>query len=167
MPPRDWIIDPGELDYDNIVADVDEIRRHNPQRHQMEQLTAIVVDDVERGICVGYKDTSDDEFWVTGHMPGMPLMPGVVMCESAAQVCSYHAHRHDLLGGMVGFGGMDNVRFRGVVKPGDRLTVACRKAKLRRGRVITCVFQGFVETTLVCEGGITGILLPVGTLQQD
>ena len=56
----------------------------------MEQLTAIVFDDVERGICVGYKDISPDEFWVRGHMPGMPLMPGVIMCEAAAQLCSYH-----------------------------------------------------------------------------
>ena len=61
-------------------------------------------------------------------MPGMPLMPGVVMCEAAAQMCSYHSQRHNLLGAeMVGFGGMDDVRFRGTVVPGDRLVVACAK----------------------------------------
>ena len=74
----------------------------------MEQLTAIVYDDVESGICVGYKDVSEHEFWVRGHMPGMPLMPGVVMCEAAAQMCSYHSQRHNLLEAeMIGFGGMD------------------------------------------------------------
>ena len=61
---------------------------------EMEQLTAIVFDDVERGICVGYKDIGPDEFWVRGHMPGMPLMPGVIMCESAAQLCGYFVQRH-------------------------------------------------------------------------
>ena len=94
----------------------------------MEQLTAIVFDDVERGICVGYKDVSPHEFWVRGHMPGMPLMPGVIMCEAAAQLCSYHVQKHNLLGAeMVGFGGLDDVRFRGTVVPGDRLVIACEQ----------------------------------------
>src|SRR6201986_2654587 len=87
----------------------------------MEQLTAIVHDDIKTGICVGYKDVTDHEFWVRGHMPGMPLMPGVVMCEAAAQLCSYHSQRHNLLGAeMVGFGGMDGGRVRGPTAHGDR-----------------------------------------------
>ena len=95
----------------------------------MEQLTAIVYDDRATGICVGYKDVTEHEFWVRGHMPGMPLMPGVVMCEAAAQMCSYHSQRHNLLGAeMVGFGGMDEVRFRGTVVPGDRLVDRGSKA---------------------------------------
>ena len=74
----------------------------------MEQLTAIVFDDNERGIIVGYKDLAEDEFWTRGHMPGMPLMPGIVMCEAAAQLCTYHVQKHDLLGAeMLGFGGLD------------------------------------------------------------
>ena len=77
----------------------------------MEQLTAIVVDDVERHICVGYRDITEDEFWVSGHMPGMPIMPGVIMCEAAAQVLTYHIQRNDLSGAeVVGFGGLDNVQ---------------------------------------------------------
>src|SRR4029078_8535030 len=108
----DLIIDFSEYDLDHVVADIEEIRRYNPQRFEMEQLTAIVFDDLERGICVGYKDISENEFWARGHMPGMPLMPGVIMCEAAAQMCSFHAQRHNLLNAeMVGFGGMDNVRF--------------------------------------------------------
>ncbi len=161
MAGKDLIVNPAEIDFDHVIADIDEIRRYNPQRFEMEQLTAIVVDDLEQGICVGYKDLTDHEFWVAGHMPGMPLMPGVIMCEIAAQLCSYFAHKHNLLGdGIVGFGGLDNVRFRGLVRPGDRLIIACAKKQVRRSRMITCLFQAFVGTTLVCEGELRGVLLP-------
>jgi 3-hydroxyacyl-[acyl-carrier-protein] dehydratase len=165
VPNKDLIIEFSAYDLDRVVADIDEIRRINPQRHEMEQLTAIVYDHVETGICVGYKDVTDHEFWVRGHMPGMPLMPGVVMCESAAQLCSYHSQRHNLLGAeMVGFGGMDSVRFRGTVVPGDRLVIVAQKLQLRVGAMIRCRFQCFVNEQLVCEGQIRGIPIPVAAL---
>jgi 3-hydroxyacyl-[acyl-carrier-protein] dehydratase len=165
MPSKDLIIDFSEYDLDHIVADIEQIRRVNPQRYEMEQLSAIVFDDVERGIVVGYKDVTHDEFWVRGHMPDVPLMPGVVMCEAAAQVCSYHAQRHNLLQTeMIGFGGMDNVRFRGTVVPGDRLVVVAQKLQLRVGQMIRCRFQCFVNEQVVCEGQIRGIPIPVATL---
>lgn len=165
MPRKDLILDFNEYDLDRVVADIDEIRHINPQRYEMEQLTAIVFDDMERGICVGYKDVTDDEFWVRGHMPGMPLMPGVVMCEAAAQLCSYHAQKHKLLNTeMIGFGGMDDVRFRGTVVPGDRLVVAAQKLQLRPSAMINCRFQCYVREQVVCEGGIRGIPIPVAAL---
>ena len=165
MAAKDKIIDFSELDFDKIEADIDEIRQCNPQRFEMEQLTAIVYDSVDRGICVGYKDITDEEFWNRGHMPGMPLMPGVIMCEAAAQLCSYHAQRHNLLDvEMVGFGGLDDVRFRGTVIPGDRLVIAAGLLKARRRALIRSRFQGFVRESLVCEGIITGIPLPVDVL---
>jgi len=165
VPGKDLIVDPTEIDYQKIVADIEEIRRYNPQRDAMEQLTAIVYDDPESRVCVGYKDLADDEFWCSGHMPGMPLMPGVVMCEVAAQVCSYHSSRHDLLGARVyGFGGLDKVRFRGVVRPGDRLLVACQVTQVRHGRMFVAQFEEFVGTELVCEGSLRVIPLPVDQL---
>jgi 3-hydroxyacyl-[acyl-carrier-protein] dehydratase len=162
---KDLILDPAEIDLERVVADVEEIRRHNPQRFEMEQLSAVVFDDVERGVCVGYKDVTQEEFWVRGHMPGMPLMPGVVMCEAAAQLCSYHVQKHNLLGvEMVGFGGLDDVKFRGTVLPGDRLVIVCEKLQLRMGQMIRCRFQCFVGENLVCEGRIRGIPIPVDAL---
>jgi 3-hydroxyacyl-[acyl-carrier-protein] dehydratase len=74
------ILDFSEYDLNHVVSNIEEIRRYNPQRFEMEQLSAIVFEDSARAICVGYKDLKQDEFWTRGHMPGMPLMPGVIMC---------------------------------------------------------------------------------------
>jgi 3-hydroxyacyl-[acyl-carrier-protein] dehydratase len=165
MPAKEFILDPAEIDCDQVVAGIDEIRRYLPQRHAMEQLTAIIVDDVEQHICVGYRDITPSEFWVSGHMPGMPIMPGVIMCEIAAQVLTYHIQRNDLSGAdVVGFGGMDGVKFRGVVKPGDRLVMVVQVTKHRRGRMVSCRFQGFVGDSLVCEGELAGVALPAAAL---
>jgi 3-hydroxyacyl-[acyl-carrier-protein] dehydratase len=167
VPAQELIVDPAAIDFSHVVADLTEIRRYLPQRDAMEQLTAIVVDDVERNLCVGYRDISEEEFWVSGHMPGMPLMPGVVMCEAAAQVLSFHVQKNDLSGvEVVGFGGLDGVRFRGVVRPGDRLTIAIKIVRHRRGRMVVARFQEYVGTTLVCEGEVTGIALPTSVLPE-
>ncbi len=164
---KDLILDPSEYDLNNVLADIDAIRELNPQRVEMEQLTAIVLDDPARNVCVGYKDITEDEFWVKGHMPGMPLMPGVIMCEAAAQVCAYHTQKHNLLGAaMVGFGGLDEVRFRGTVVPGDRLVIVAGLIKIRRGALIRSRFQAFVDGAMVCSGIIAGIPIPVEMLSN-
>jgi 3-hydroxyacyl-[acyl-carrier-protein] dehydratase len=157
---KELILDFSEYDLNAIVADTETIRKHNPQRFEMEQLTAICFEDPERAICVGYKDLGPDEFWVRGHMPGMPLMPGVIMCEAAAQLASYYSHRYRLMEeGIVGFGGLEDVRFRGMVRPGDRFVIVSRLLKFRRS-IMTCEFQCFVNQNLVCEGVLKGVALP-------
>ncbi|MGH7193364.1 MAG: 3-hydroxyacyl-ACP dehydratase FabZ family protein, partial [Candidatus Saccharimonadales bacterium] len=83
------------------------------------------------------------------------------MCECAAQLCSYMSQKYDLLGAKVlGFGGMDEVRFRDPVRPGDRLVMAAQLIKVRRGAIVVSRFQGFVRESLVCEGQIKGVPLP-------
>ena len=131
MPSKDLIVDFSEFDLDRIIATQEDIRRYNLQRFEMEQLSAIIFEDQPSGLCVGYKDVTDREFWVRGHMPGYPLMPGVIMCEAAAQLASYFAQKYDMLGTkVVGFGGMESVRFREQVRPGDRLVLAVKLLKL-------------------------------------
>jgi len=157
------ILEFSEYDLNNVVADIEEIRRYNRQRHEMEHLTAICYEDQVRNICVGYKDLGPDEFWARGHMPSMPLMPGVIMCEAAAQVASYYSHKYKLMEGIIGFGGLEEVRFRGVVRPGDRFVIVSRLLKLRRS-IMTCEFQCFVNQNLVCEGILKGVSLPLDQL---
>ncbi|MGC6441030.1 MAG: 3-hydroxyacyl-ACP dehydratase FabZ family protein [Rubripirellula sp.] len=162
---QETLIDLSLFDVDQPIADIEEIRQYNPQRHEMEQLTAILYEDLENHCCAAVKDLSEEEFWVRGHMPGMPLMPGVVMLEAVAQLSSYFTQKHDLLGSeMVGFGGLDSVRFRGVVSPGDRLILLVKMVKTRRGRMIVADFQGVVGDNVVLEGTLRGIPIPVDAL---
>ena len=166
MAKKQLILDFSEYDLNTVVADIEQIRRYNPQRYEMEQLTAICYENLETKTCVGYKDLAPDEFWARGHMPGMPLMPGVIMCEAAAQLASYYSQRHKLMEGVIGFGGLEEVRFRGLVRPGDRFVIVSRLLKIRRA-ILTCEFQCFVNQTLVCEGVIKGVSLPVSQLTGE
>jgi len=167
VPAKNFIVDLKTIDFDRVVADIEEIRKYNPQRFEMEQLSAIVYEDPVNIACVVYKDVGHDEFWVRGHMPGMPLMPGVVMLEAVAQACCYCAHKFKLLGdATVGFGGLEEVRFREPVLPGDRLIVMCRLLKLRKPHLLVCEFQGVVGQRIVVEGQLKGIPIPVDALKQ-
>lgn len=162
MAGTELLLDISSLDMNHVVADIEEIRRYNSQRFEMEQLTAVVFADPATLLIAGYKDIRPDEFWARGHMPGMPIMPGVIMCEVAAQLCSFFAMKYDLLGcTVVGFGGIDEVRFREPVLPGDRLVMVAKQIKIRRGALIVSQFQGFVGKAMVVEGLIKGVPLPV------
>ncbi len=167
MATKEPLIPFSTYDVDNVIADIEAIRKCNPQRYEIEQLTAVVFEDFEQRCIVGYVDTSIEDFWVRGHMPGMPLMPGVLMCEAAAQLASYFVQKNDILGcEMVGFGGLDGVRFRGAVRPGDRLVIQCQQKRVRRGAIVFCDFMGFVNESLVVEGSIRGIPLPAEALRE-
>ncbi len=71
MPPV-ALVDPATIDTSRVLADGEAIRRGNPQRFEMQQLTAIVFLDKDDHLIIGYKDVQADEFWVRGHMPGTP-----------------------------------------------------------------------------------------------
>jgi 3-hydroxyacyl-[acyl-carrier-protein] dehydratase len=147
------------VNYDRPLFTIDDIREVNPQRFEMEQLTAVLwVDTVEHGI-IGYKDVTPNEFWIRGHMPDFALMPGVMLCEVAAQLAGFYARKYNLLGGgnFLGFGGMNEVRFRGPVFPGQRLLVMAKVTRVRPGRRAEFMFQGYVDQKLVFSGEMIGV----------
>src|SRR6185369_11145757 len=116
----------------------------NPQRFEMIQLDAVVYLNKDEKVIVGYKDVRYDEWWVRGHMPGYPLLPGVLMCEASAQLCSYFAMTQcEFDGDFLGFGGMDEVRFRMSVRPGERLILVAKTVRFHRRQMVFNV-QGFV-----------------------
>lgn len=151
------ILDPLQLDFSKVVATREQLRAVNPQRFEMEQLDGIVHMDRENHVIAGYKDVRDDEFWVRGHMPNFPLLPGVLICEASAQLVAFYFTTAGLLeGNFIAFGGMENVRFRGAVRPGDRLVLIGKAGKLNRRQTLFTVL-GYVGDKLVFNGDIIGV----------
>jgi 3-hydroxyacyl-[acyl-carrier-protein] dehydratase len=155
--PSKPIIEFADLPTETVV-DIEGIRRLNPQRFELEQITAITRIDTEKQQIVGYKDATDQEFWIRGHMPDFPLMPGVLMIEGAAQLGAYYCTHVNAFPGtdFVGLGGVDEVRFRGAVRPGDRLWIVGQVTK-HSSRMAAFQFQGFVDGKIVFEATLLGV----------
>ena len=162
MPAPPFILDPAKTDLSRVIADQEAIRRVNPHRGHMQMLTAIVYMDTTNHVIAGYKDVGADEFWAAGHFPNFPLFPGVLQCEAAAQLLSYYAMVTEVSpGSLLGLGGMDEVRFRGPVRPGDRLVIIAKGVRVnRRQTIFDC--QGFVRNELVFHCRVMG--LPIAGL---
>jgi 3-hydroxyacyl-[acyl-carrier-protein] dehydratase len=157
------IVDFAAFEVGDVIADKATVQQFIPQRFEMSQLDGILYEDAKSMRAVGFKDVGRDEFWVRGHMPDFPLMPGVIMCESAAQLIAYMARKFDLsVSGIMGFGGLDKVRFRRTVVPGDRLIVMVHFRKMRPNVMVICDFQGFVDRQLVVDGEIRGVVISPG-----
>src|SRR5215213_5487786 len=115
------VFDIAGIDLSHVEYDQEAIRAANPQRGDMEMLNAICFAKPEEGKIIGYKDVRPDEFWVAGHIPGRPLFPGVLMIECAAQLASFYTRKFVGWKGFIGFGGVEEVKFRQQVQPGSRL----------------------------------------------
>jgi 3-hydroxyacyl-[acyl-carrier-protein] dehydratase len=157
MPPP-LLFDISGIDLNKVVYDQEAIRRVNPHRGDMEQLNGIVHVNPDRGEIIGFKDVRENEFWVPGHIPGRPLLPGVLMIEAAAQVSCFYASKIIGWPGFIGFGGASDIRFRQPVTPGCRLYLLVLKTGLRHRRV-ECKVHGLVKGALVLEATIIGTQL--------
>lgn len=155
MPPK-MLFDVSAVNWDGILFDQEAIRELNPQRGDMEHLNAIIHHAPEAEGIIGFKDVRDNEFWVPGHIPGRPLLPGVIMLEAAAQLASFYTKKYVGWTGFVGFGGVENTKFRAQVVPGQRLILLAQKTWTRHRR-IGCDIQGWVLGQLAFETQIIGV----------
>lgn len=157
MPPA-LLFDLTGIDLEGEpVFDRDAICEVNPQRFEMQQLDGILWYDKARACVLGYKDVTDKEFWVRGHIPGRPLMPGVIQIEAAAQLLSFFVKRVCEEEGFVGFGGISHAKFRMAIAPGCRLYLLGHITEARRGRRYVCDVQGVVSGVLAFEATISGM----------
>jgi len=156
MPPP-LLFDLSQIDLTaKPVFDKEAICKVNPQRFEMQQLDGILWYDKEKFQILGYKDVTEDEFWVRGHIPERPLMPAVMMVEAGAQLSSFFIRRFYGLEGFIGFAGIDSAKFRSAVELGQRLLLLGRIIKFKH-RKYTCSIQGVVDGTMVFEAVISGM----------
>lgn len=157
---KSLIVDFQDYDPGRSLYTKDEIEAINPHRFELSLLDGILFEDWVGFRAVGFHDVPADPFWARGHFPGNPLMPGVLICEAAAQLCAWFATKTGLLGNsLIGLGALDEVRFRAPVRPGDRLIVALRRDRYRQNILINGAFQGFVNQEMVVEGIIKGVAI--------
>jgi 3-hydroxyacyl-[acyl-carrier-protein] dehydratase len=149
-----FLIDFSSLDLNRVLYSQEQIRKVLPHRFEMEMISAIIYDDGTTA--VGYKDLTMNDFWVRGHIPGRPLFPGVLMIETAAQVCGYITMLRQPEMGFVGFAKCDEARFRGTVVPPGRFYMIAQMVELNRRRAVAKC-QGVYNGNLVFESLITGM----------
>ncbi len=112
----------------------EEIKNIIPQREPF-----LMIDEVEEFVpgesCTAYKNVSADEYYFKGHFPGNPIMPGVLIVESLAQTGAVAIlSMEENKGKNALFGGIDKIRFKKQVVPGDRLKLEVKIIK-RKGPV--------------------------------
>ena len=101
----------------------EEIMTILPHRDNM-----LLLDDVENkdGTAVGHYTVRGDEFFLKGHFPGHPIVPGVILCEILAQSACVLMRDAMSEGKLPVYTGLHNVKFRSPVKPGDTVETQCR-----------------------------------------
>lgn len=131
---------------------VEEIHQLLPHRHPFA-LVDRIIDYVPGEKAVGIKNVTYNEPYFPGHIPGKPLMPGVLMVESMAQVGGVILTQ---LPGMKGkffaFAGIDGVRFRRPVTPGDQLIMTVELLSFKRNRIAKMQGRGEVDGQLAVQG---------------
>ena len=101
----------------------EEIMNLLPHRDSM-----LLLDDVENkeGTAIGHYTVRGDEFFLKGHFPDHPMVPGVILCEILAQSACILMQDEMSEGKLPVYTGMNQVKFRSPVKPGDRIETQCR-----------------------------------------
>jgi 3-hydroxyacyl-[acyl-carrier-protein] dehydratase len=142
-----------------------EIQGLIPHRWPFLLVDRIVEYDPEAKRIVGLKAVTATEWFFQGHFPGLPVMPGVLQVEALAQTMAVYVAKQPGFGDRIGlFAGIDEVRFKRVVVPGDvlRLEVTMEKLGTRfgKGRGVASV-----DGEVACEGLLSFIIPPAGMLR--
>lgn len=111
--------------------DIVQIKELLPHRYPFLLVDRVL--EMEAGVrAVGYKNLTANEEFFNGHFPFKPIMPGVLMLEALAQLgCLCVLSRDEYKGSLMVFAGVDNVKFRTMVVPGDRLDMEIVLTKMR------------------------------------
>ena len=114
---------------------------------------------------VGIKAVTATEWFFQGHFPGLPVMPGVIQVEALAQTMAVYVAKQPGFGDRIGlFAGIDDVRFKHIVVPGDvlRLEITMEKlgSRFGKGRGVASV-----NGEVACEGVLSFIIPPEGVLR--
>ncbi len=148
-----------------VLLTTSQIEALIPHRWPFLLVDRIVEEDRERGYIRGEKGVTATEWFFQGHFPGLPVMPGVLQVEALAQTMAVYVARTDGFGNRMGlFAAIDEVRFKRIVQPGDRLTLEITMEKLGRrmgrGRAVASV-----DGEVACEGILSFIIPPEGALR--
>ena len=132
----------------------EEIKNYLPHREPM-----LLVDDVvlEGDMAIGHYHVRGDEYFLQGHFPGYPVVPGVIHCEIMGQ-CSCALILDELPGRLTFYAGLDKVRFKNQVRPGDTITVKGRITN-RRGLTFFVDAEASVEGKLCARGTLIFMLV--------
>jgi 3-hydroxyacyl-[acyl-carrier-protein] dehydratase len=134
------------------MIDVREIMQIMPHRYPF--LLVDRIESLKEGEeIVGIKNVTINEPFFAGHFPGNPIMPGVLIIEAMAQVggvLAFHSNPKEWAGSLVYFLGIDKVRFRKPVVPGDQLRLKLTTIRQKQ-KVFKMRGEAYVEDTLVAE----------------
>jgi len=147
------------LDLSRRLVPREGIERLNPHRGAMSLLDWIVwnTPDYTRG--VGLMQVREDQFWVAGHFPGRPMLPGVLMVEAGAQMACYLYNIRRPQPKVIAFLRIEDCAFRSMVTPGDDLHILANEIKIGRRRFISDV-QGVVGNDRIAfDARVTGMQL--------
>ena len=137
---------------DNKQLGIEEILGLLPHRYPFA-LVDRVIEHIPGEKAVAIKNITINEPQFQGHFPERPLMPGVLIVESMAQVGGLIVTQMpDLPSGLFVFAGIDNVKFRRPVVPGDQLIITCQLLSIKRKRFGKVKGEAHVEGKLVCSG---------------
>lgn len=136
-----------------VLFTIDEIKKIIPYRYPFLLVDKIIEFEEGKG-AVGIKNVTINEEFFNGHFPDYPVMPGVLIIEALAQVGAVVLlSKEEYKGKLAFFAGIDEVRFRKQVRPGDVLRLEVELLSIRRG-FGKAKAVAKVDNEIVCDGVI-------------